>query len=175
MKIREIDIPDTRPFIVRAADYRPSNDFNPPNTLGKPKGKENPEAKRVMAMDGCIKNVLSGFKSELYSCGTPMFAGYGMLSSISQEALIRAGVETIADEMTRKFVKFRYDVDDGRKDHEKEISDLEEQASKYKLKDIFNDAAQKDGYFGGCLVYIDVGELDDEEALEPLTLDKKTF
>lgn len=175
MKIREIDIPDTRPFIVRAADYRPSNDFNPPNTLGKPKGKDNPEAKRVMAMDSCIKNVLSGFKNELYSCGTPMFAGYGMLSSISQEALIRAGVETIADEMTRKFVKFRYDVDDGKNDHEKEISDLEEQAAKYKLKDIFNDAAQKDGYFGGCLVYIDVGDLDDEEALEPLTLDKKTF
>lgn len=175
MKIREIDIPDTRPFIVRAADYRPSNDFNPPNTLGKPRGKDNLEAKRVMAMDSCIKNVLSGFKEELYSCGTPMFAGYGMLSSISQEALIRAGVETIADEMTRKFVKFRYDVDDGREDHEKEISDLEEQAAKFKLKDIFNDAAQKDGYFGGCLVYIDVGELDDEEALEPLVLDKKTF
>lgn len=174
MKIREIDIPDNRPFIVRASEYKPSNDFNPPKTLGRPRGKTE-EAKRVMAMDACIKNVLSGFRSELYNSGTPMFAGYGLLSSISQEALIRAGVETIADEMTRKFVKFRYDVDDSKDDHEKEISDLEEQAAKYKIKDIFNDAAQKDGYFGGCLVYIDVGDLDDEEALEPLTLDKKTF
>ena len=175
MKIREIDIPDNRPFIVRAASLKPSNDFNPPNTLGKPRGKDNAEAKKVMAMDTCIKNVLSGFRNELANCGTPMFVGYGLLSSISQEALIRAGVETIADEMTRKFVKFRYDVDDGREDHEQEISDLEEEAAKYKLKDIFNDAAQKDGYFGGCLVYIDVGDLDDEEALEPLVLDKKTF
>ena len=174
MKIREIDIPDNRPFIVRASQYKPSNDFNPPKTLGRPSGKT-VEAKKVMAMDACIKNVLSGFRSELYNSGTPMFAGYGLLSSISQEALIRAGVETIADEMTRKFVKFRYDVDDGREDHEQEISELEEQAAKYKIKDIFNDAAQKDGYFGGCLVYIDVGELDDEEAKEPLVLDKKTF
>ena len=174
MKIREVDIPDNRPFIVRASEYKPANDFNPPKTLGRPRGKTE-EAKRVMAMDACIKNVLSGFRSELYNAGTPMFAGYGLLSSISQEALIRAGVETIADEMTRKFVKFRYDVDDSKDDHEQEISDLEEQAAKYKIKDIFNDAAQKDGYFGGCLVYIDVGDLDDEEALEPLTLDKKTF
>ena len=174
MKVREIEIPDNRPFIVRASEYKPADNFNPPNTLGKPRG-EGVEAKRVMAMDACIKNVLSGFQSELYNAGTPMFAGYGLLSSISQEALIRAGVETIADEMTRKFVTFRYDVDDGRENHEQEISALEEEAAKFKLKEIFNDAAQKDGYFGGCLVYIDVGELDDEEALEPLTLDKKTF
>ena len=174
MKVREIEIPDNRPFIVKASEYKPADNFNPPNTLGKPRG-EGVEAKRVMAMDACIKNVLSGFQSELYNAGTPMFAGYGLLSSISQEALIRAGVETIADEMTRKFVTFRYDVDDGRENHEQEISALEEEAAKFKLKEIFNDAAQKDGYVGGCLVYIDVGELDDEEALEPLVLDKKTF
>ena len=174
MKIREIDIPDTRPFIVRASEYKPSKDFNPPMTLGKPRGKT-AEAKRVMAMDACIKNVLSGFRNELYNCGTPMFAGYGLLSSVSQEALIRAGVETIADEMTRKFVKFRYDVDDGKENHEQELSDLEQEAEKYKVKERFNEATQKDGYFGGCLVYIDVGELDDEEAQEPLILDTKTF
>lgn len=172
--IREINIPDTRPFIVRASELKPATDYNPPNTLGKPRGKTL-AAKRVMAMDACIKNVLSGFRNELYSCGTPMFAGYGLLSSISQEALVRAGVETIADEMTRKFVKFRYDVDDGREDHEKELSELEQEAEKYKVKDRFNEAAQKDGYFGGCLVYIDVGELDEVEAEEPLVLDTKTF
>ena len=172
--IREINIPDTRPFIVKASELKPATDYNPPNTLGKPRG-ETPAAKRVMAMDACIKNVLSGFRNELYSCGTPMFAGYGLLSSISQEALVRAGVETIADEMTRKFVKFRYDVDDNREDHEKEISELEQEAEKYKVKDTFNEAAQKDGYFGGCLVYIDVGELDEVEAEEPLVLDTKTF
>ena len=174
MKVREIDIPDNRPFIVRAAELKPSRDYNPPNTLGKPRGKS-VEAKRVLAMDACIKNVLSGFRNELNTCGVPMFAGYGLLSSISQEALVRAGVETIADEMTRKFVKFRYDVDDGREDHEKELSELEEESEKYKIKERFNEAAQKDGYFGGCLVYIDVGELDNEEAEEPLVLDTKTF
>ena len=138
MKVREIDIPDNRPFIVRAAGLKPSKDYNPPNTLGKPRGKS-VEAKRVLAMDACIKNVLSGFRNELNTCGVPMFAGYGLLSSISQEALVRAGVETIADEMTRKFVKFRYDVDDGREDHEKELSELEEEAEKYKVKERFNE------------------------------------
>lgn len=176
MKIREIDIPDTRPLIVKAAGHRPSSsaNLNPPITLGRPRDTKSAEYKNVMAMDRCIKNVLSGFRNELLSCGTPLFVGYPVLANVSQEALIRAGVETIADEMTRKNIKVVYN-DDTTEDCEKEINELEKELERFKIKGLLNDAAQKDGYFGGCLIYIDVGDLDDDEKLEPLVLDKKTF
>ena len=178
MKIRDFSAPDTRPLLVKAADYRNSKEdsYMPPITLGRPTAKSK-EAKRVMAMDACVKNVLSGIQDELSYMAMPKFLGYAMLSNISQEALIRAGVETIADEMTRKFVEFTYDDDDGNEAEKKEklIMEMESQAAKYKLKETFNDALIKDGNFGGCLIYIDVGDLDDEEAAEPLVLKKETF
>ncbi|MBO7696892.1 MAG: DUF1073 domain-containing protein [Methanobrevibacter sp.] len=178
MKVKDFNAPDTRPLLVKAADYKNSREDNymPPITLGRPKANSK-EAKRVMAMDSCIKNVLSGIQDELSYMAMPKFLGYAMLSNISQEALIRAGVETIADEMTRKFVEFTYDDDDGNEAEKKEklITDMESQAAKYKLKETFNDALIKDGNFGGCLIYIDVGDLDDEEAAEPLVLKKETF
>ena len=43
---------------------------------------------------------------------------------------------------------------------------MEEQAAKYKLKEVINQALVCDGNFGGCLIYIDVGELDDDEKME---------
>ena len=178
MKVKDFNAPDTRPLLVKAADYKNSREDNymPPITLGRPKANSK-EAKRVMAMDSCIKNVLSGIQDELSYMAMPKFLGYAMLSNISQEALIRAGVETIADEMTRKFVEFTYDDDDGNEAEKKEklIMEMESQAAKYKLKETFNDALIKDGNFGGCLIYIDVGDLDDEEAAEPLVLKKETF
>jgi phage-related protein (TIGR01555 family) len=167
----ETHFPDKRSMIVKLSEYTPStNSFDPPMTLGKP--KEDPVC---MAMDGCIKNVLSGFRDELFAAGAPAFLGYAMLSNVSQEALIRAGVETIADEMTRKFIQFTYDDDDGKENHEKEINEIETEACRFKIKERFNLAAQKDGYFGGCLAYIDMGEISDAEKMEPLVLDTKTF
>ena len=178
MKIRDVDnIPDARSLLVKAAEFRNTkSDYMPPMTLGKPKaGTKN--GKTCLAMDTAISNVLSGFKDELTYMAMPKFIGYAMLSNISQEALIRAGVETIADEMTRKFVDFTYDDDDGNESDKKEklITEMQTQAAKYKLAETFNNALVKDGFFGGCLIYIDMGELDDEQAMEPLIFDKKTF
>lgn len=164
--IREIQAEDNRSKIVQTRDrVRSINSYLPPKTLGKPRGE--------LAMDSQIKNVLSIYKNELLASGS-CFVGYAVLSNIAQEALIRAGVETTADEMTRKFVEWYYN-DDGDDNHEKDINELDAEMVKYKIKERFNEACQKDGYFGGCLVYIDVGELDDEERREPLTLDSKTF
>lgn len=180
MTIKEVNVPDARPLIMRLCEYKNTknvkNAFMPPKTLGMPTEKSANYTK-CMAMDRCIRNVLSGFKNDIAFTAAPMFVGYAMLSNVSQEALIRAGVETVADEATRKLVQWTYDEDDGSKDTNKEkvLADLETQAAKYKLKERFREAACKDGYFGGCLVYIDVGDLDDVEAEEPLVLDKKTF
>lgn len=165
--VRNIEAADNRPIIVRASEQsRSIKDFLPPKTLGRPKGE--------LAMDSQIKNILSPFKNDLLLSGS-MFVGYALLANVSQEALIRAGVETVADEMTRKFVEWTYDDDDGKNNHEKELNELESEAVKYDIKGKFREAAITDGFFGGCLAYIDVGDIDDEEKLEPLVLDKKTF
>ena len=177
MTIREIDVSDNRPLLVKAAEYKNTkNDYMPPETLGKPKSNSK-NYKTCLAMDGCIKNVLSGFNDELAYMAMPKFVGYPMLANVSQEALIRAGVETIADEMTRRLVEFTYDDDDGNESEKKEklISKMQSEFARFKIKDILNDALVKDGNFGGCLIYIDVGDLDDDEATEPLVLKPQTF
>lgn len=178
--IKEANVPDGRPLIMRLCEYKNTrnvkNAFMPPKTLGMP-GEKSANYGKCMAMDRCIRNVLSGFKNDIAFTAAPMFVGYAMLSNVSQEALIRAGVETVADEMTRKLVEWTYDEDDGSENENKDkiLADLETQAVKYKLKERLREGACKDGYFGGCLIYIDVGDLDDVEAEEPLVLDKKTF
>ena len=172
--MKEFDVVDSRPLVIKAKENKGLASVELPVTLGKPH-KNSKEYKDVMAMDSCIKNVFSGFRTDTLFSTMPMFVGYGMLSNISQEALIRAGVETVADEMTRKFIRWTYHTDDGKENKEDELADMDEQTIRYKLKERFNEALLKDGYFGGCLIYIDVGDLDDEEKEEPLVLSSKTF
>ena len=176
MKEFDSTLPDTRPLVLKLSEQKNAiefkNRFEPLKTLGRPtseKGK-----KEVMAMDTAFKNILSmALNGGVYST-FPTFVGYGMLSNLAQEALIRAGVETIADDMTRKPIDLYYD-EESESDKEKLINDMNSDIKKFKIKEKLNSAMLKDGYFGGCLAYIDVGELDDEEKEEPLVLDKKTF
>lgn len=170
-------LPDRRPLILRLVEKRAGieakNKFAPIKTLGTPRKGEKWYAE-AMAMDSCFKNVLSrSLNNKISYDAYSSFIGYGMLSNLTQEALIRAGVETIADDMTRKPPELYYDDDgDGKEDL---INTINSEMARYKIKSIINDAIQKDGYFGGCLVYIDVGDLADDEAEDPLVLDKKTF
>lgn len=177
MKVFDADLPDTRPMILKLAEQKAGqihkNRYEAPATLGRPqKGMDG--YSEVMAMDECFRNVLSrALRSQIQYSAFPLFVGYGMLSNLAQEALIRAGVETIADEMTRKNIQLYYDEDGN--DKEKLINDLNSEMVKFKIRERMNEALLKDGYFGGCLVYIDVGDLEDDEKEEPLILDKKTF
>ena len=166
---------DKRPLILKLEDNKNNTPakYMPPKTLGRPvEGQKG--YKEVMAMDESFKNILSKSMITGIYGAFPTFIGYGLLSNLSQEALIRAGVETIADDMTRKPIELYYDDDSG-KEKEDLINNINSDIKKYKVKDTLNGGMLKDGYFGGCLIYIDVGELDDEEKEEPLVLDTKTF
>lgn len=171
------NIPDKRSLIVKLAEKKNEvaldNAFAPAVSLGAPK-KGSKYFKDYMAMDTCIRNVLSQINASNQFVGFPAFVGYALLSSVSQEALIRAGVEAVADDMTRKPVELFYD-EDGNEDGEKLINDLNADLLKFKVKEVMNKAKLKDGFFGGCLVYIDVGNLSDEQKMKPLLLDKRTF
>ncbi len=95
-----------------------------------------------------------------------------MLSSIAQDPLIRAGIETIADDMTRKFIEL---TSKGDEDLSIKIGELEADLRAFRVKSLFNRSLSLTGYMGGCLVYIDVGDLDEEEKKAPLYLDSATF
>lgn len=171
-----LTISDTRPMILKLSEHKRTlvqDMYAPPVTLGVPQ-KDTPEGKRYLAMDACIRNVLSRFNNDSTFTAFPAFVGYSLLSNVAQEALIRAGVEAVADDMTRKPVELYYD-EDGNEAGEKLINDLNADMVKFKVKETMNNAQLKDGFFGGCLVYIDVGNLSDEQKMKPLTLDKRTF
>lgn len=147
--------------------------YSPPITLGNPANK--------VAMDSALSSVVPRMVGHLMQAGmctvdaVPQFLGYAFLSNLTQNGLIRAGVETVADDMTRRWVEIKRGGESSTDDEDETIIRLTAAMERFGLRDIFNDAFKKIGYFGGCLVYIDVGDLDDQQLKEPLTLDPATF
>lgn len=174
MNIRPLDEMDidlrTKDLLGRALEVYNSGaiKYQRPLTLGMPKDK-------TIAMDECIKctdGIINHFAPEWRALAAPKFLGYALLSSIAQDPLIRAGIETIADDMTRKFIEL---TSKGDEDLSSKITEIESDLQDFRIKSLFNRSLSLTGYMGGCLVYIDVGELDDEEKRTPLYLDSTTF
>ena len=91
------------------------------------------------------------------------FMGYGFLSYLSQDAIMQRGVKTLSDEMTRAWGELiskkrddpQTDIDE-REDGNNSIKIITEQLQKLNVKDVFREASTLTGFFGGCLIYIDV-------------------
>lgn len=174
MNIRPLDEMDidlrTKDLLGRALEIYNSGaiKYQRPLTLGLPQDKN-------IAMDECIKctdGIINHFAPEWQALAAPKFLGYALLSSIAQDPLIRAGIETIADDMTRKFIEL---TSKGDEDLSIKIGELEADLRAFRVKSLFNRSLSLTGYMGGCLVYIDVGDLDEEEKKAPLYLDSATF
>lgn len=119
------------------------------------------------------------------------FLGYGVLQQISQNGMIRACVETTADDMTRNWIELKREGETkteepterqkmlaslGLTDEQSEteaadqLAQLTAEMERQKLQQVFHDAAALVGYMGGCLVYIDTGEVDPQRLKEPLNI-----
>jgi phage-related protein (TIGR01555 family) len=90
------------------------------------------------------------------------FLGYPYLAELAQRAEYRVIVETIATEMTRKWIKIQAKGD---KDKSRKISQLEEEFERLKVRDMFCKMAEIDGYFGRAHLYLDTGHTDDPQEL----------
>lgn len=112
-----------------------------------------------------IRNMVASGGIDAY----PQFLGYAYLSGLQQNGFIRAGVEGLADEMTVKFIEIirTADTEDNNDD---KINRINEFLNKFQIKELFNKAAALNGYFGGCLIYIDTGEDDLLSALDEKSL-----
>lgn len=148
------------------AKEKVAKDFGPVKTLGYKNNKI--YDKQVKALkDAGIYNILNmGMYDE-----APSFIGYMALAELSQDGVIKAGVSLRADEMTRRWIDFLYKGEGG----EELIGSLEKDIDRFKLIKLFNEASQMCGYYGGCLAYIDVGNISDDDLRLPLGSDLDTF
>ena len=97
------------------------------------------------------------------------FLGYGALQQISQNGMIRACIQTTADDVTRKWIQI-VGSDENTELVEK-LQDLDQ--NKYRLKDMFNSAQALSGYMGGAYIYVDTGAEGDDLEL-PLLLNDES-
>ena len=157
------------------------NKFNLPKTLANV--PDSVRKQNNMAFDS-IKPQLEGFLTDgwqhtmkamgILHCADASFMGYGALANLSQNGLIRAGIEMRGDEMTRKWGELsrKGDNDEETDDQQKKLDDLAEEMEKWKVRELFRSASCLCGYMGGCLLFIDTGE---DTLANPLILDSMTF
>ncbi|WP_228859659.1 DUF1073 domain-containing protein [Xenorhabdus sp. PB61.4] len=146
--------------------------YGPAKTLGAPKAA-------ALAMDSALS--ASGAYTLIqhawehgqgYAMG-PSFMGYAALSSLTQNGLIRACIETVVDDMTREWIEIKAVEIDGQVDSSEDKKAIEDALIDFKVKDVFHKAAEFNGYFGGCLIFIDTGA-SDTQLLVPLDISEKS-
>jgi len=162
--------PSRRKFSIREMEegtFLNWNDkFRAAETLGKP------DEKTVTAQDHAISNsmTLLGHSLELGQMPSiASFMGYPALQDISQNGLIRACIETVADDMTREFGVVKIKEEDDTEVVQKMTALLD----RFSIRKLLHQVAEFVGYFGGCLVFIDTGA-DDNTLQLPLNLTSKS-
>lgn len=137
--------------------------YGPARTLGAS------EATRLamdeqLAADGVY--TLLQHTLHLGQAAAPQFMGYAALQNISQNGLIRACVETVADDMTRAWIRLKGGAAAGASDR---LKRLEAAARRHGLQKRFHEAAELVGYEGGAFIFIDTGA-SGEALRQPLHL-----
>jgi len=146
--------------------------YGPAKTLGAPEGV-------VLAMDSALETggaytlLQHAFEHGQFPALGPSFMGYAALSSLTQNGLIRACIETLADDMTREWIEIDAVDQNGDGEDSDEKQKLLDAMIDYRVRDICHTAAEFDGYFGGCLIFIDTGAKD-EQLLTPLDISEKS-
>lgn len=81
------------------------------------------------------------------------FAGYPKLAQLVQISEYRSPSETLASEMTRKWIKIK---SSGENDVTDKIKIIEAQLKRHKIRDLFYKAAELDGFYGRAQIFIDL-------------------
>lgn len=121
-----------------------------------------------MAMDDGICGVqdwANGFAINGFMTEGITFLGYAYLSELAQRPEYRVISETIATEMTRKWISFTSADDEDNKKAAR-INELEAEFNRLNVRDLFCRATEQDGFFGRGHIYIDTGDTNDPKELE---------
>ena len=147
---------------------RPFDAYKPPKTLGYRNHEGIWDKQDAMLQDAGIYSTLEAGLYDRF----PTFLGYMTLAQLSQDGVMRAGIDLRADEMTRRWIDVTYAGEDGGDDI---VATIIDGLKKLDADKVFREASQMCGFYGGCLVYIDVGDLSAEELKLPLGSDSDTF
>lgn len=123
---------------------------------------------RRMAADESLGSVAAWAGGAWASLGNAAFEGvtflgYPYLAELAQRPEYRVIVETIATEMTRKWIRLQAKGD---KDKTKKIGQLNDELDRLKVRDSFCKLCAVDGYFGRAHLYLDTGQSDDRDELK---------
>ena len=128
-----------------------------------------PEPQRKGVMDSYI-SYFQNSQTLLQYYAQNRFMGYAFLSYLAQDAMISRGVHVLADEMTREWGE----LSTKEKSKSDVVQAVIDEMDRLEVKNKFKDAALKTGFFGGCLVFLDVRE-DPNVPLEDIELEKPIF
>lgn len=103
-----------------------------------------------VSMDS-IFETLTGHAADMGQFPYTSFVGYGALQQIAQNGMIRNCIKTVADDVTRAWIKIK----GGEGTDPQKIEDLQTaQDREFKLQSVFNRAIAKVGFMGGAFVFI---------------------
>ena len=140
---------------VRQAVDSPRNPFEVPTNLHPPQVV----SKAALAQDSAAIAPYSGWAAASYQQGLfgegLFFLGYAYLSELAQRPEYRKIVETIATEMTRRWIKLSGKGDE---DKTEKIAAIEDEMDRLNIRDTFRRAAQGDGFFGRGHIFVDLGD-----------------
>lgn len=116
-----------------------------------------------MAMDDATGQAMqwAALAAQQYSEGLA-FLGYPALAQLAQRPEYRKISETIATEMTRKWIVIQASGD---KDKTGKVNKITEAFKRLNVQEVFREAALQDGFFGRSHVYIDLGTSEDRTEL----------
>jgi phage-related protein (TIGR01555 family) len=100
------------------------------------------------------------------------FPGYPYLAELAQRTEYRQPVETVAKEMTRKWIVLK---SKGSGDKTKRIEELTQDFEDFKLQAIFRKAIEHDGFYGLGHVFMDFDGATGTDHGVPLEIDKNTI
>lgn len=129
-----------------------------------------PQGVAPMALDENLGAWTSGLSETTGGLG---WLGIPFLAELSQRSEYRQIVETIAKEMTRRWIKVTAQGDE---DKTGCVAQIEDDLKKYQVRRKFRRLAELDGFFGRGHLYVDTGQGGDREVMKvPLILDRRTF
>lgn len=100
------------------------------------------------------------------------FPGYPYLAQLQQRSEYRSPSETLAMEMTRKWLKL---VSHGDGDNSAKLEKLEAAFKHFKVRETFRRAIEQDGFFGMSHIHISIKSQDTDDGRKlPLIMDKAT-
>lgn len=144
--------------LVGSVEPSPALAFGPPEMMPGVV----PDDEKI-AMDSDMSDVYS-YASQLYGTSYDHFPGYPVLAQLTQIAEYRMLSEKTAEAMVRRWIKLRSKSEDG--DKTDRISQINDELARLNVRDLFQEVATHDGFFGRAQLFIDLGEQQDQAALE---------